>query len=86
MAANANAPNNNNNKPKPKPQNPMRDFIVDFLLGGLSAAISKTLAAPAERIKLLLQHEVRLQYRASELILFLVSNLTYQPPQVINTT
>ena len=31
-----------------------RNFALDFLLGGVSAAISKTLVAPIERVKLLL--------------------------------
>jgi len=31
------------------------NFVVDFLLGGTSAAISKTATAPIERVKLLLQ-------------------------------
>lgn len=32
-------------------------FFEDFMLGGVSAAISKTAAAPIERIKLLLQNQ-----------------------------
>jgi solute carrier family 25 (adenine nucleotide translocator) protein 4/5/6/31 len=32
-----------------------KSFIADFLIGGVSAAISKTLVAPIERVKLLLQ-------------------------------
>jgi solute carrier family 25 (adenine nucleotide translocator) protein 4/5/6/31 len=31
------------------------DFIIHFLSGGISGAISKTVAAPAERTKLLMQ-------------------------------
>lgn len=31
------------------------EFVVDFLMGGVTAAISKTLIAPIERVKLLLQ-------------------------------
>jgi len=30
------------------------EFAVDFLMGGVTAAISKTLIAPIERVKLLL--------------------------------
>jgi solute carrier family 25 (adenine nucleotide translocator) protein 4/5/6/31 len=30
------------------------DFLKDFLIGGVSAAISKTAVAPIERVKLLL--------------------------------
>ncbi|XP_076649582.1 ADP,ATP carrier protein-like [Halictus rubicundus] len=32
-----------------------RGFLVDFLAGGVSAAVSKTVVAPLERVKLLLQ-------------------------------
>ena len=32
-----------------------KSFIADFLAGGVSAAVSKTLVAPIERVKLLLQ-------------------------------
>ncbi|CAH6719201.1 ADP,ATP carrier protein 3 [[Candida] jaroonii] len=32
-------------------------FLVDFLAGGISAAVSKTAAAPVERVKLLLQNQ-----------------------------
>mmetsp|Transcript_115703 Transcript_115703/g.162613 ORF Transcript_115703/g.162613 Transcript_115703/m.162613 type:complete len:169 (+) Transcript_115703:71-577(+) len=33
----------------------MSSFLADFLMGGVSAAISKTAVAPIERVKLLLQ-------------------------------
>jgi solute carrier family 25 (adenine nucleotide translocator) protein 4/5/6/31 len=33
----------------------MDSFLFDFLLGGVSAAISKTAVAPIERVKLLIQ-------------------------------
>jgi solute carrier family 25 (adenine nucleotide translocator) protein 4/5/6/31 len=32
-----------------------KGFLKDFLVGGTSAAISKTIVAPIERVKLLLQ-------------------------------
>ena len=32
-------------------------FAIDFLMGGLSAAVSKTAAAPIERVKLLIQNQ-----------------------------
>jgi solute carrier family 25 (adenine nucleotide translocator) protein 4/5/6/31 len=32
----------------------MADFLRDFMIGGVSAAISKTAVAPIERVKLLL--------------------------------
>ena len=31
------------------------NFVKDFLVGGVSAAVSKTAVAPIERVKLLLQ-------------------------------
>lgn len=34
-----------------------KNFMMDFLLGGVSAAVSKTSAAPIERIKLLVQNQ-----------------------------
>ena len=33
-------------------------FMVDFLMGGVAAAVSKTAAAPIERVKLLIQNQV----------------------------
>jgi solute carrier family 25 (adenine nucleotide translocator) protein 4/5/6/31 len=36
-----------------KPQ--QKSFATDFLIGGVSAAVSKTAVAPIERVKLLLQ-------------------------------
>eukprot|EP00850_Spirogloea_muscicola_P016325 SM000131S26755 [mRNA] locus=s131:361920:364133:- [translate_table: standard] len=43
-------------------------FLVDFLMGGVSAAVSKTAAAPIERVKLLIQNqdEMLKQGRLSE--------------------
>jgi len=35
----------------------MPGFVVDFLMGGISAAVSKTAAAPIERVKLLIQNQ-----------------------------
>ncbi|KZF23526.1 mitochondrial carrier [Xylona heveae TC161] len=35
----------------------MPGFVVDFMMGGVSAAVSKTAAAPIERIKLLVQNQ-----------------------------
>lgn len=32
-----------------------KSFVADFIIGGTSAAVSKTLVAPIERVKLLLQ-------------------------------
>jgi len=34
-----------------------KSFAVDFLMGGVSAAVSKTAAAPIERVKLLIQNQ-----------------------------
>jgi len=33
------------------------DFAIDFMMGGVSAAVSKTAAAPIERVKLLIQNQ-----------------------------
>jgi len=33
------------------------NFLIDFMMGGVSAAVSKTAAAPIERIKLLIQNQ-----------------------------
>ncbi|KAL6811518.1 mitochondrial carrier [Trichoderma sp. SZMC 28015] len=35
----------------------MPPFMADFLMGGVSAAVSKTTAAPIERVKLLIQNQ-----------------------------
>jgi solute carrier family 25 (adenine nucleotide translocator) protein 4/5/6/31 len=35
----------------------VQGFLVDFLMGGVSAAVSKTAAAPIERVKLLIQNQ-----------------------------
>ena len=32
-----------------------KDFMLDFIAGGISAAVSKTVVAPLERVKILLQ-------------------------------
>ncbi|KAJ3809255.1 ATP:ADP antiporter [Lentinula lateritia] len=34
-----------------------KDFAIDFMMGGVSAAVSKTAAAPIERVKLLVQNQ-----------------------------
>jgi solute carrier family 25 (mitochondrial adenine nucleotide translocator), member 4/5/6/31 len=31
-----------------------RNFLADFVIGGISASVSKTIVAPMERVKLLL--------------------------------
>jgi len=33
------------------------NFMIDFMMGGISAAVSKTAAAPIERVKLLIQNQ-----------------------------
>jgi solute carrier family 25 (adenine nucleotide translocator) protein 4/5/6/31 len=40
-----------------KKGNDITKFAVDFLMGGVSAAVSKTAAAPIERVKLLIQNQ-----------------------------
>ncbi|KAJ3894468.1 mitochondrial carrier [Lentinula edodes] len=34
-----------------------KEFAIDFMMGGVSAAVSKTAAAPIERVKLLVQNQ-----------------------------
>lgn len=34
-----------------------KNFVIDFFMGGISAAVSKTAAAPIERVKLLIQNQ-----------------------------
>ena len=36
-------------------KNDLNSFMIDFLMGGVSAAVAKTAAAPIERVKLLIQ-------------------------------
>jgi len=40
-----------------KKQTDLSSFAIDFLMGGVSAAVSKTAAAPIERVKLLIQNQ-----------------------------
>ncbi len=42
--------------PKGEKKNDASTFIIEFLMGGVSAAVSKTIAAPIELIKLRLQN------------------------------
>ena len=37
-------------------KNDLTSFVLDFLMGGVSAAVSKTIASPIEVIKLRLQN------------------------------
>lgn len=41
-------------------------FVQDFLVGGVSAAVSKTVVAPIERVKMLLQVQDANKYMAAE--------------------
>jgi solute carrier family 25 (mitochondrial adenine nucleotide translocator), member 4/5/6/31 len=43
--------------PGGKKKAPKTNMVEDFLLGGTAAAVSKTVAAPIERVKLLLQNQ-----------------------------
>ncbi len=43
-----------------KSNNKLTSFAIDFAMGGVSAAVSKTAAAPIERVKLLIQNQVML--------------------------
>jgi len=40
-----------------KKENNLTNFLIDFGMGGVSAAVSKTAAAPIERVKLLIQNQ-----------------------------
>lgn len=40
---------------KPQGDDSYKSFLIDFLAGGISAAVAKTAVAPIERVKLLLQ-------------------------------
>ena len=42
---------------QPPKQKDTKAFLTDFMMGGVSAAVSKTAAAPIERIKLLVQNQ-----------------------------
>jgi solute carrier family 25 (adenine nucleotide translocator) protein 4/5/6/31 len=35
----------------------LQSMAIDFTMGGISAAVSKTAAAPIERVKLLIQNQ-----------------------------
>merc|ERR1712193_251888 len=37
------------------PKGSMTDFLIDFAAGGVSGAVSKTITAPIERVKLIIQ-------------------------------
>ena len=39
-----------------------KDFMLDFIAGGISAIVSKTVVAPLERVKMLLQIQVRIPH------------------------
>lgn len=40
---------------KPKEKGSITDFLIDFAAGGVSGAVSKTITAPIERVKLVIQ-------------------------------
>jgi len=46
-----------NEPPKKQSVMGVPPFVIDFLMGGVSAAVSKTAAAPIERVKLLIQNQ-----------------------------
>ena len=43
-----------------------KEFLVDFMAGGISAAVSKTIVAPLERVKILLQIQVKHRHKLFE--------------------
>jgi solute carrier family 25 (adenine nucleotide translocator) protein 4/5/6/31 len=45
----------------------LKEFLLDFISGGVAGAFAKTVSAPAERVKLLLQtqdtnHRIKVKY------------------------
>ncbi|KAK8973560.1 hypothetical protein V6N11_030750 [Hibiscus sabdariffa] len=42
-------------------------FVIDFLMGGVSADVSKKVAAPIERVKILIQNQDEILVLALEL-------------------
>jgi solute carrier family 25 (adenine nucleotide translocator) protein 4/5/6/31 len=44
----------------------MSSFLADFMIGGVSAAVSKTVVAPIERVKLLLQVQDAMSKKAAK--------------------
>ena len=52
--------------PAAAPAKRQKSFMSDFMIGGISAAVSKTLVAPIERVKLLLQVQDASQTIAKE--------------------
>jgi len=42
------------------------NFMLDFMMGGVSAAVSKTMVAPIERVKMLLQVQDNIKGMAPE--------------------
>lgn len=58
----------------------MPAFVVDFLMGGVSAAVSKTAAAPIERVKLLVQNQDEMIKPAALTAVMLVSPTASSAP------
>ncbi len=52
-------------------KNDVSAFLIDFMMGGVSAAVSKTAAAPIERVKLLIQNQVKTPFAFLFFIFFL---------------
>lgn len=42
-------------EPKKEVRNPVIGFLIDFSIGGVSGAVAKTMTAPIERVKLIIQ-------------------------------
>jgi hypothetical protein len=62
----------------------MKSELTTFLVGGVSAAVSKTAAAPIERVKLLIQNQVsrlacNLTTAASYRIHSILFHISYNP-------
>ena len=55
------------------------DFLLDFVAGGISAAVSKTVVAPLERVKILLQVQVTSFFPGLEKQVFTPQQTRHEP-------
>jgi solute carrier family 25 (adenine nucleotide translocator) protein 4/5/6/31 len=53
-----------------KPQKPKLNFFENFMLSGVAAGVSKTAAAPIERVKLLVQNQGEMLKQVRHLTLY----------------
>merc|ERR1711988_1569047 len=62
----------------------MPPFVADFLMGGVSAAVSKTAAAPIERVKLLIQNQDEMIKSGRLSHRYTANVIRYFPTQALN--